>query len=43
MKNKFYIVPGIQIKAVRFFAKIIPDSIMAKMAFKVQTRKKKSN
>lgn len=39
LKNKFYIVPGLQIKAVRFFAKIIPDNLMAKMAYKVQTRK----
>ncbi|HCC03402.1 MAG TPA: ketoacyl reductase [Clostridiales bacterium] len=40
LKNKFYIVPGIQIKAVRFFAKIIPDSIMAKMCYKNQANKR---
>lgn len=40
LKNKFYIVPGIQIKAVRFFAKIIPDSIMAKMCYKNQSNKR---
>lgn len=40
LKNKFYIVPGIQIKAVRLFAKIIPDSIMAKMCYKNQSKKR---
>ena len=40
LKNKFYIVPGIQIKAVRLFAKIIPDSIMAKMCYKNQAKKR---
>ena len=43
LKNKFYIVPGLQIKAVRFFAKIIPDNLMAKMAYKVQMGKKQTN
>ena len=40
-KGKFYIIPGFQIKAVRVFSKIIPDSIMAKMAYKVQDGKRK--
>ena len=40
LKNKFYIVPGIQIKAVRLFAKIIPDSIMAKMCYNNQSKKR---
>ena len=40
LKNKFYIVPGIQIKAVKFFAKIIPYSIMAKMCYKNQAKKR---
>lgn len=40
LKNKFYIIPGIPIKAVRFFAKIIPDSIMAKMCYKNQSNKR---
>lgn len=39
LKNKFYIIPGMQIKALRFFAKIIPDSIMAKMCYNSQTKK----
>lgn len=40
-KGKFYIVPGSQIKAVRLFSKIIPDSFMAKMAYKIQVKKRK--
>lgn len=40
MKNKFYIVPGMQIKALRIISKIIPDNLMAKMAYNVQVRKK---
>ena len=40
LKNKFYIIPGIPIKAVIFFAKIIPDSIMAKMCYKNQDKKR---
>lgn len=40
MKEKFYTIPGFQIKAVKFFAKIIPDSLMAKMAYKIQRRKR---
>lgn len=39
LKNKFYIIPGMQIKALRFFAKIIPDVIMAKMCYNSQTKK----
>lgn len=39
LKGKFYIVPGASIKAVRFFAKIIPDNLMAKMAYKAQKKK----
>ena len=41
LRGKFYIVPGSQIKAVRFFSKITPDSLLAKIAYKVQVRKKK--
>lgn len=43
LKNKFYIIPGMQIKALRFFAKIIPDSIMAKMCYNNQTKKYRKN
>ena len=40
LKNKFYIIPGLQIKAVRFLAKIIPDTLLAKIAYNVQVRKR---
>ena len=39
LKNKFYIVPGIQIKLVGFFAKTIPENVMAKMCYNNQTKK----
>ena len=37
--NKFYIVPGLDIKLARFFAKIIPSSIVAKVTYHIQKRK----
>ena len=40
LKKKFYIIPGIQIKAARFLAKITPDTILAKIAYNVQVRKR---
>lgn len=40
LKGKFYIVPGFQIKAVRFFSKLTPDTILAKIAYKVQVGKR---
>ena len=40
LKKKFYIIPGMQIKAVRFLAKITPDTILAKIAYNVQVRKR---
>lgn len=39
LKKRFYIVPGITIKALRFLTKIIPDDIMAKMCYNNQTKK----
>lgn len=39
LNNKFYIVPGFQIRCVRFFAKIIPTPILAKCAYYMQKRK----
>lgn len=41
LKNKFYIVPEIQIKAVRIIAKIVPDNIISKFSYKMQKRKNK--
>ena len=40
LKKKFYIIPGITIKTVRLLSKITPDTMMAKIAFNVQIRKK---
>lgn len=40
LKGKFYIVPGAQIKCLQFIAKIVPNNIIAKFAYKVQERKK---
>lgn len=37
--NKFYIVPGLDIKLARFFSKIIPSSIVAKVTYRIQKRK----
>ena len=39
LKKKFYIIPGLEIKALRHVAKIIPDNLMAKMAYNIQVRK----
>ena len=40
LKGKFNIVPGLEIKCTKFFAKIIPNNIMAKMCYNVQQSKK---
>lgn len=39
LKNKFYIVPGNQIKALRIISKFVPDCILARFAYKVQKQK----
>ena len=41
LKKKFYIIPGLSIRALRIVAKIIPDNIMAKMAYNIQVKKGK--
>ena len=38
-KNKFYIVPGIDIKIARFLSKISPSNIVAKVTYRIQKRK----
>lgn len=40
LKGKFAIVPGIQIKFLRFWAKITPNNIMTKFVYKSQERKR---
>lgn len=37
--NRFYIVPGIDIKFARIGAKIVPSNLIAKITYKVQKRK----
>lgn len=43
LKNKFYIVPGVKIKALRIIAKIVPDNIISKFVYKTQKKKKIKN
>lgn len=40
LKGKFYIVPGVSIKLTRFFAKITPNNLLAKVAYNVQEKKR---
>ena len=40
LKNKFIILPGIIIKLVRILSKISPDSIIAKVCYHMQKRKR---
>lgn len=39
LKNKFYIVPGVLMKIARFFAKITPNFIVAKVTYHMQKKK----
>ena len=39
-KEKFYIVPGMTIKLLKFFSKIVPANILARMVYLSQKRKK---
>lgn len=39
LKDKFYIVPGLQIKCAKFFSKIVPTPILAKCTYYMQKRK----
>ena len=39
LKGKFYIIPGLDIKITKIGAKILPSTLMSKMAYKVQERK----
>lgn len=38
-KNKLIIIPGIKIKMVKFFSKIVPDKILAFFSYNMQHRK----
>ena len=39
LKNKFYIIPGLDVKIAIFFSHFIPSSIIAKITYIVQKRK----
>lgn len=39
LKNKFYIVPGFQIKCTKLFSKIVPTPLLAKCTYYMQKRK----
>lgn len=39
LKNKFYIVPGFQVKCAKFFSKIVPTPILARCTYHMQKRK----
>lgn len=41
LKNKFYIVPGFQIKCAKFFSKFVPTPILAKCTYYMQKKKDK--
>lgn len=40
LKGKFIIIPSFAVKCVRVFAKILPDSVMAKACYRTQERKR---
>jgi len=42
LKNKFMIIPGIDIKLARIASKLSPDSIVAKACYHMQEKKRKS-
>lgn len=39
LAGKFIIIPGIQIKMLRLFSKVVPDSILVRMVYNSQKRK----
>ncbi len=39
LKHKFLIIPGLSVKMVRFFSKITPDNILAKVCYHMQEKK----
>ena len=40
-KEKFYIIPGLDVKIAKYFGHIVPDTILAKICLKAQERKLK--
>ena len=41
LKGKLIVIPGVLNKSVRFFSKVVPDSILEEVAFHIQRRKRK--
>lgn len=41
LKNKFYIVPGFSVKCVKFFSKMTPTPVLARICYYMQKRKEK--
>lgn len=41
LKGKFNIIPGFTIKCVKFFSKVVPNTILAKACFHMQEKKEK--
>ncbi|MEE3344077.1 MAG: SDR family oxidoreductase [Bacilli bacterium] len=39
LKNKFIIIPGLSIKALRFISKVVPDCLLVRMVYNSQKRK----
>lgn len=39
LKGKKVIIPGVQMKAARFFSRILPETLLARMAYGIQRRK----
>ena len=39
LKGKFYIIPGLDVKAGIFFSRFVPSSFVAKITYRVQKRK----
>ena len=41
LNNKFIIIPGLKIKILRIFSKIVPDAILVKFVYRTQRKKDK--
>ncbi len=39
--GKFYIIPGLDVKIAKYFGHVVPDTVLAKICFKMQQRKLK--
>lgn len=39
--GKFYIIPGLDVKIAKYFGHVVPDTVLAKICFKMQKKKMK--